>query len=129
MVVLISFVATEGMGIRVFKATKGFMYEITDIIFSVITPVNNRVYVIPYNVEDRASTDLGPTDINEFLAMCEVNIERIQSYHFTEPAVTKFISMAQAASGNAFICAVSVIGKLKKASTTELIMEWFRHGR
>ena len=130
MTILVSFVVNEDMGFKRFKAPHGFMYEITDIHFSVLAAVNNRVYVIGYDIEEKGtSTDIAASDVADFIAIMETEAIRQQSFHFSVAEKVKYLLLAQAASGNAFECSVVIVGRLTKASKTELLMEWFRKGR
>jgi len=111
-----------------FKAPKSTMYEIHGIFIDIVSAGNNSIGVLNYLVEDQITTKNAGVDFEGFLVAIEGDIQRSTNIIFPIPEITKFISVLTRSSSS-FEAFVAINYKLKPATRTELLIEWFRKGR
>lgn len=126
---LISLTFDANVQVRRYKAPRGKMYRIYDIHASIQSGGDNMVLVLPYFLED-GITELalasGPIDA---LAAIPANIAgTFFDWQFTLGEKTKYLTCVRRTTTN-FTMVIIIHFELISVSKTELIMEWFRHGR
>lgn len=110
------------------KAPKGTMYKIFSVTCGVISNGNNAVIIVPYAMEDEATT-LDVTAANAWAVFPTDTVGFFHLANFQLGEQTKWFSVAPSNDVTSFQAVVIFHGELVKASRQELLIEWFRKGR
>lgn len=109
------------------KAPRGKVFEVTDIMYSADTTGAANVLVYRRDLPDEYDgVNPAPVTLGDIIAYFSEDVIQVMQYHYSEPIRTKFLTILKnfsAGQGH-----IVIIGRIVKASKSELIWEWFRRG-
>lgn len=110
------------------KAPTGLMFKIHSMYATTITPGDNGILVINESLEEQVTTIGNAAIRSGVIFEMEADVSQNAYFGLPVPEITKFISIATRTS-TAFAVDVFINYEFKKATKTELLIEWFRKGR
>lgn len=109
-----------------FKAPKNEIYMIRSITIIPVTIAANRVLVFDRHTEEEPASISESVDTIFFANMA---LSVITQIYYEEPVITKFIGINAVNESTPFDARIIINYSTRRATKTELIIEWFRKGR